>query len=152
MIVTVSAVETMLVTISKVVRMEGESSGAVAGVVTGVDVVVMVVMMVVGVSDSVTIVVESMVAVVGGNVFGGSVIVCVESFVTICVLSGAAPAGSPPSTGTTEYVAFLRAIWGPLCSPERGKALVRRVDVYIVSKVDSERNLMIVKESSYLLW
>jgi hypothetical protein len=76
----------------------------------GVEVVVMVVIMVIGVSDTVTTVVESLVSVTGGKVFGGSVTVCVESFVTISVLGGTFPEGWPPSTGTTEYGAFLRAI------------------------------------------
>ena len=82
--------------------MDGETSGAGAWMVTGVDVVVMVVIMVVGISDSGMAVVERIVSVTGGSVFGGSVTVCVESLVTISVLGGAAPSSWPPSTGTTE--------------------------------------------------
>lgn len=68
----------------------------------GVEVVVIVVMIVISVSDSVTTVVESMVSVTGGNVFGDSVTVCVESLVMTCVLGEEGPLGLPPSTGTTE--------------------------------------------------
>lgn len=68
----------------------------------GVEGVVMVVMMVVGVSDSVTTVVDRMVSVTGATVIGGSVTVCVESLVIICVLGWGTPSGWPPSTGTTE--------------------------------------------------
>jgi hypothetical protein len=121
-IVSVPAVDTKLVTVRSVVLMEGETSVAGAWVVMGVEVVVMVVMMVVGVSDNVTTVVESLVSVTGGRVFGGSVTVCVESFVTISVLGGAFPEGWPPSTGTTEYGAFLRAIWCSFRKSERGRA------------------------------
>lgn len=70
--------------------------------VVGVELVIMVVIMVDGVSDNVTTVVESLVSVTGGSVSGDSVTVCVESFVTICVIVVAPSSGWPPSTGITE--------------------------------------------------
>jgi len=100
--VTVSTIGIMLVTIAIVVLTKEDTSGPGAGVMVGVEVVVMVVMMVVGVSDSVITVVDRMVCVTGGNVFGASVTVCVESFVTTSVLGCGTPSGCPPSTGTTE--------------------------------------------------
>ncbi len=100
--VTWSAVERMVVTVETPVLTEGETSWTGGWVVTDVEVVVMVVIIVVGASDSVTIVVESRVSVTGGIVLGCSVIVCVESLVTICVVGWVTPSGWPPSTGTTE--------------------------------------------------
>ena len=100
--VTVSTIGIMLVTIAIVVLTKEDTSGPGAGVMVGVEVVVMVVMMVVGVSDSVITVVDRMVCVTGGNIFGASVTVCVESFVTTSVLGCGTPSGCPPSTGTTE--------------------------------------------------
>ena len=97
---TVSTVDIMLVTASMVVLMEAETSGDGDWVVVAVEGAFTIAVMVAGDPESV-IMVESMVSVKGGNVCGGLVTVCVDSLVTTCVLGGA-PAGWPPSTGTTE--------------------------------------------------
>ena len=107
--------------------------------------------MIVGVSDSATMVVERTVSVKGGSVFGGSVTVCVESLVTMSVSGGAAPLGWPPSTGTTEYGAFLRATCGSPRSSERGKALATRVKVHTESRMEEWKNCMMGEWSGYFL-
>jgi hypothetical protein len=146
---TISTVDTKLVTVAKFVVAEGGTSGAGACVVKGVDGVAMVASRVVGTSWSVTTVVERIVSVFGGIVFGGSVMVSVESLVTICVLGVAVSSGWPPSTGTTEYGALLPTNCGSLRTAEKGNALEKRINVWTESKVDDTRSLIMMKVSCY---
>lgn len=146
-----SADKTVLVTISEDVQMEAETSGAGAGVAIGVDEAVTVVTTVVGDSDSATIVVERIVSVTGGSVLAGSVTVCVEPLVTICVSGGAAPSDWLPSTATTEYGAFLRATCASPCTSERGNALATRVKVQTDNRREEWTRRMMREQSGYLL-
>lgn len=146
---TISTVDTKLVTVAKVVVAEGGMSGAGACVVEGVDVVAKVVSRVVGISESVTTVVERIVSVFGGIVFGASTMVSVESLVTICVLGVAVPSGWPPSTGTTEYGALLPTNCDSLRTAEKGNALEKRTNVCTKSKADDTRSLIMMKVSCY---
>ena len=114
------------------------ADGGSAGVDSGVGVIVTTI--VVGVSDSVTTmvdkIVDTIVFVVGGKVVAGSTMVCVV----------AAIAEEPPSTATTEYEGFRLAIWWSLRGFEKkGRASVRAAMDRNVRTLEESRSFMMLR-------